>query len=186
MDQLADEVEKAVVSLENGEVIIHATEAIFGFAAKACSYDACMRVWKIKNRPFNKKFIVIFPSVREVGNYAIIEQKNQKKILETWPGHITWVLRAKDTCPDWLKDSDNRIAVRVPSHLQMLQLCKKSGPLISTSANVANHLPAKNYEEAIKEFAGNSLVSFILRGKTGGKTRPSLIYDGLTCKILRS
>ena len=68
----------------------------------------------------------------------------------------------------------------------MLQLCKKSGPLISTSANVANHLPAKNYEEAIKEFAGNSLVSFILRGKTGGKTRPSLIYDGLTCKILRS
>ena len=29
-----------------------------------------------------KKFIVIFPSVREVGNYAIIEQKNQKKFLK--------------------------------------------------------------------------------------------------------
>ena len=186
MNQLADEVDKAIVSLDNGGVIIHATEAIFGFAAKARNYGACMRVWKIKNRPFNKKFIVIFPSVREVGSYATIEQKNQKKILETWPGHTTWVLKAKDTCPAWLKDSDNRIAVRVPSHLQMLQLCKKCGPLISTSANVTNHLPAKNYEEAIEEFAENSLVSFILRGKTDGKIRPSLIYDGLTCKILRS
>ena len=46
-----EELDKAVHCLNKGFVIAHATEAIFGLAARALDYEACKRVWKIKNRP---------------------------------------------------------------------------------------------------------------------------------------
>ena len=78
-----EELDRAVHCLNDGCVIAHATEAIFGLAARALDYGACKRVWKIKNRPFSKKFIVIFSSVEEVQQYSIITGRNEQKILET-------------------------------------------------------------------------------------------------------
>ena len=113
-------------------------------------YEACKRVWKIKNRPFKKKFIIIFSSIDEVRKYSIINLKNEQKIQETWPGHTTWVLKSTQICPFWLKDANGTLAVRVTKHGQMLSLIERCGPLVSTSANLSGSPPAKDYREAQK------------------------------------
>ena len=186
MARLTQELDKAVNYLNDGHVIAHATEAIFGLAARALDYEACKRVWKIKNRPFKKKFIIIFSSIDEVRKYSIINPKNEQKIEETWPGHTTWVLKSTQICPFWLKDANGTLAVRVTKHGQMLSLIERCGPLVSTSANLSGSPPAKDFREAIKALGGNSLVSYILPGETCGKTRPSAIYDGSTNKKIRA
>ena len=180
-----EELDKAVHCLNKGFVIAHATEAIFGLAARALDYEACKRVWKIKNRPFRKKFIVIFSSIEEVRKYSIIDSVNEQKILETWPGHTTWVLKSRESCPFWLKDENGTLAVRVTKHRQMLSLIFSCGPLISTSANLSGCPPSENYKQAVKDLGKESLVSYVLPGETCGKTKPSIVYDGLTNKILR-
>ena len=182
---LTEELDRAVHHLNDGHVIAHATEAIFGLAARAFDYGACKRVWEIKNRPFSKKFIVIFSSIDEVRKYSIIDINNEQKIQETWPGHTTWVLKSTQICPFWLKAANGTLAVRVTKHGQMLSLIKRCGPLVSTSANLSGFSPAKNYREAIRDLGENSLVSYILPGETCGKTNPSVIYDGSTNKKLR-
>ena len=185
MVKVSDELKRAVICLDSGSVIVHATEGIFGIAARALDLNACKLVWEIKNRPFEKKFIVIFSSIDKVLEYATIDNRNKERIQNTWPGHTTWVLDSRINCPNWLKDSYGRVAVRVPAHSQMQFLLKKCGPLITTSANVSGFPPAKTYKKAVKDFARNSLVSFILPGETDEKIGPSAIYDGLTCKMLR-
>ena len=180
-----EELDRAIHCLNDGCVIAHATEAIFGLAARALDYGACKRVWKIKNRPFSKKFIVIFSSIEEVKQYSIIARRNEQKILETWPGHTTWVLKSRENCPSWLKDDNGTLAVRVTKHYQTLALIDRCGPLISTSANLSGRPPAENYKQAVKNLGKDSLVSYILPGETSGKTEPSTIYDGFTNKILR-
>ena len=186
MGRLIEELDKAANYLNDGRVIAHATEAVFGLAARALDYEACKRVWEIKNRPFNKKFIVIFSSIDEVRKYSIINLKNEQKIQETWPGHPTWVFKSTQICPFWLKDTNGTLAVRVTRHAQMSSLIERCGPLVSTSANLSGSPPAKDYREAIKALGENSLISYILPGETCGKTRPSVIYDGSTNKKIRA
>ena len=185
MKYAMEELERAVRLLNEGYVIAHATEAVFGLAARALDYAACKRVWKIKKRPFNKKFIVIFSSIEEVRQYSTIDHKNEQKIIETWPGHTTWVLKSKESCPFWLKDENGTLAVRVTKHCQMLSLIDRCGPLISTSANLSGCPPAENYKQVVEYLGKDSLVSYILPGETCGKTKPSVIYDGFTNKKLR-
>ena len=48
MGHSTEELDKAANYLNDGRVIAHATEAIFGLAARALDYEACKRVWEIK------------------------------------------------------------------------------------------------------------------------------------------
>ncbi len=186
MGYLTEEIDRAIHCLNSGRVIAHATEAIFGLAARALDFNACRLVWEIKKRPSSKKFIVIFSSIDEVREYCFIDVKNEQKIQKTWPGHTTWVLKSTQICPIWLKDANGTLAVRVTKHGQMLKLVERCGPLVSTSANLSGFTPAKNYREAKKILGENSLVSYILPGETCGKTSPSVIYDGSTNKKIRA
>ena len=98
-----DEVGKAIYFLNKGSVIVHATEGVFGLAARAFDYNACKLVWKIKKRPFDKKFIVIFSSIDEILEYASVDAMNKEKIYQTWPGHTTWILESTFNCPEFVK-----------------------------------------------------------------------------------
>ena len=164
------------------DMIAHATEAIFGLAARGWTMKLVNEFGKLKTDLLKKKFIIIFSSIDEVRKYSIINLKNEQKIEETWPGHTTWVLKSTQICPFWLKDANGTLAVRVTKHGQMLSLIERCGPLVSTSANLSGSPPAKDFREAIKDLGKESLVSYILPGKTCGKTRPSAIYDGSTNK----
>ena len=129
MARLTQELDKAVNYLNDGHVIAHATEAIFGLAARALDYEACKRVWKIKNRPFKKKFIIIFSSIDEVRKYSIINLKNEQKIEETWPGHTTWVLKSLKFAHFGLR-TQMELAVRVTKWSNVI-LIERCGPCLN-------------------------------------------------------
>jgi L-threonylcarbamoyladenylate synthase len=56
-------------------------------------------------------------------------------------------------------------------------------PLVSTSANLSRHPPARNALQA--RIRCDNQIDFILHGATGGLTRPTQIRDALNDRLLR-
>jgi len=108
---------------------------------------------------------------------------NRSEILDSWPGPITWVLPKKLGVPSWLSGQNKGIAVRISAHPIVSALCKKTGILLSTSANPTGQRPAKNASQ-VRNYFGNS-VDFIYPGITEGAQQPTEIRDAISGRILR-
>lgn len=180
---------RAARVLRAGGVIVHATEAVYGLAARALDERACERVARIKRRPAGKRFIVVGASVAQIEALVSLEVPLHEAVLASWPGPNTWILPARDTTPPWLRDGAGRLAVRVTDHPGTAALCRAAGPLVSTSANPAGRRPARSLLAARallrRRATAGEAVDLFVPGPTGGAPRPSTIRDGWTGTVLR-
>lgn len=174
----------AASCLIDGGVVAHATEAVYGLAARALDWEACVRIAALKNRAANKPFIVIAGDILQLESLVCLEVPFKSSILSGWPGAHTWVLPADQDAPDWLRDVKGQIAVRVTAHNQAAKLCELAGPLISTSANLAGRPPARTVFAARRHF-GQSIDGY-LPGRTGGELRPTKIRHGVSGAVIRA
>ena len=68
-------------------------------------------------------------------------------ILSTWPGPTTWVFPASEQAPYWITGEHDSIAIRMSAFTVIQQLCELTGPLVSTSANIAGQPAAMDATE---------------------------------------
>jgi len=87
--------------------------------------------------------------------------------LRYWPGRLTIICQAEGA-PLWLHRGTKTLAVRQPDDETLRQLIDKTGPLISTSANIADQRPAKSFAGAQKLF-GDKLDFYVDRGTISKK-----------------
>ena len=145
-------------------VWVMATDTIIGLHARAFDKKAIERIYKIKKRVNNKKFIILIPSIKSLEKFGIkIDKRKRDFLKKVWPGPVTVVL--------------NKKAFRVPADKELLAFLKKTGPIVSTSANLSGQEPAKSIKEA-KELFGDKVDEY-LPGKAKSKTPSTVI------KILR-
>ncbi len=175
--------QEACEKLKNGGVIVHATEAVFGLAATIYDYQAFERISYLKERPPDKKFIVLFADLNSVSKAVKLDVGWKKEILAGWPGPNTWVLPARGSVPFWIKDMDGCVAVRVTAHSQCREIIDNIGPVLSTSANRSGINAPKTLHDAKINF-GNR-VDFYLPGDLGGMETVTTIRNGLTGKTIR-
>ena len=175
--------QEACQKLKNGGVIVHATEAVFGLAAIAYDRQSFERISYLKDRPIDKKFIVLFADLNSVSEVVELDVALKKEILAGWPGPNTWVLPARGNVPFWIKDSDGCVAVRVTAHCQCREIIGNAGPVLSTSANRAGQNAPKTLLDAKMNF-GNK-VDFYLPGDLGGMETVTTIRNGLTGETIR-
>lgn len=175
---------RAAAVLREGGVITHATEAVYGIAACAFEPAACARVAQLKSRIASQHFIVIGHSVEQLEALVHLKTPQHEVILGSWPGPHTWILPALADTPTWLCDAEGRLAVRLTAHQQAAELCRRVGPLISTSANVTGKAPARSLFKARRYFGPR--IDCYLPGKVDAELQPSRISDGVTGAIVRA
>ena len=176
---------QAVRVVKSGGVIAYPTEAVFGLGCLPENYQAVSKILELKHRSINKGLILIAADILQIERYVIFpDEAVRQKIISTWPGPVTWVLPARQHVPVWIRGSYDSVAVRVSNHALVRELCSRTGPLISTSANPANRSPAKSALK-VMDYFGQS-VDFILHGKTGSDRKPTEIRDAISGNILRS
>lgn len=177
----------AITSLENGDVIVYPTEAVYGLGCDPDNQQAVERLLDIKQRPVEKGLILIADNYGQLLKYvddAKLPMDKRADIFSSWPGAITWVMPAAKTTPKWLTGQFNTIAVRVTNHATVKRLCQQFGkPLVSTSANLTNQATVTSIVEARQQFAEQ--VSFYVDEPLGGNTRPSTIKDAMTGNVFR-
>jgi L-threonylcarbamoyladenylate synthase len=163
---------KLVKILKEGGVGVMPTDTLYGLVGSAFSKEAINRIYKIKKRNKNKKLIVLISSLDDLKKFKVVLNQKQKEILNKYWPHSAKVSRSK---PDAVSVIINDIAFRLPARntfinvggpakKSLIELLKKTGPLMAPSANPEGQKPAENIKEA-KNYFGD-MVDFYLSGGT--------------------
>lgn len=172
-------------TLRAGGVIAYPTEAVWGLGCEPFDEDACRRLLALKRRDWRKGLIVIAADVAQLQPYlGALDAAQLKPALDSWPGPATWLVPAAPTVPSWVRGEHDSIAVRVTAHPVAAALCRAyGGALISTSANLAGHEPARTRVQLAARLGAE--IDAVVPGRVGERKSPTSIRDLLTGKLLR-
>ena len=161
---------KAKIAIEKGDVVAVPTETVYGLAANAYNTKAVKKIFSLKKRPSNNPLIVHFKNIEQIKKEAIINKNFLKLVKKFSPGPLTYVLKKKrDSKISKLANKNlDTIAVRIPSEKNIIKLLNiVKCPLAAPSANKSKSLSPTTAKHVAEEF-GNKL---------------KMIIDGGVCKV---
>jgi len=163
----------AVSTLKNNGIIIYPTETLYGIGADATNEGLIKKIFDIKQRPFDKKFISAVSDIGMAKKYFKVNKEIKMLAKKFMPGPLTLISEDKN---------GNERSFRMPKDRLMLKIIKEFGrPITSTSANISDMGP-NNIDEIIGQFSGK--VDLIIdAGNRNG--RPSTVFNIRTKKIVR-
>jgi len=184
-----------IESLEKGGIGVLPTDTIYGLACSAFDRDAVEKIYDLKKRNKNKPPVILIGSVDDLKKMDIeVSEEIVRKIMkEFWPGKVSIILPL--FCPsdnrelgevskfDYLHRGLKTLAIRFPDKPELIELLKKTGPLVTSSVNLEGKMPAKNIKEAMSYF-GEKVDFYVDEGEIG--STPSAIIalkDGEIIKI---
>lgn len=178
--------ENCLHHLRNHNVIAYPTEAVFGLGCDPDDEQAVLALLALKQRPIEKGLILIAAAYSQLEPYIADRELSvvqRERMLNSWPGPVTWVAPAKPQTPRWLTGQFDSLAIRVSDHPDVRALCQALGkPIVSTSANLSGQPPCRSVEDVLAQFGSDFPV---LAGVTGGRKNPSEIKDVITGALIR-
>ena len=176
---------QAAEVVRQGGVIAYPTEAVFGLGCDPDNEKAIQDILDLKQRSADKGLIIIASEIKQLEAYVdTIPDTLWQKVMSTWPGPVTWLMPARPSISKLLTGQHNTIAVRVTGHPVARAICEQlTKPIVSTSANKTNRLPALSVEDIYDQFDGQ--VSCVVGGEVDTRSKPSEIRDLLSDKIIR-
>lgn len=179
-------IDSAVAAMRNGGVIAYPTEAVFGLGCDPDNHVALTALLALKQRSASKGLILIAAELTQLLPYiAEVDTPLQQRALATWPGPVTWLFPCAKQIDPLLRGEHQTIAIRVTAHPLARQLCLAFGKaIVSTSANLSGHAPARTVAEVQAQFTDR--LAAIVDGQVDLGARPSEIRDLLSNKVIRS
>ncbi len=175
-----------VDALRQGKVIAYPTEAMYGLGCDPWNPDAVMTLLDVKRRSIERGLILVAATFEQVESLIQpLSEAIQSRVFKTWPGPVTWLCPVSHNVPRCLTGNHNTLAIRVSAHPIVKALCEAfEGPVVSTSANISDHPPARSIDDVALQFHGE--VSVVIEGECGGDDQPTVIRDALTGTTIRS
>ena len=171
--------------LNQGKILLHPTEGVWGIGCDAFNQSAVEKVNMLKQRDSSKSFILLAPSTQKALQYfQPLSDKQNEFIKKHWPGHITIIFSSNDEVPNYLKPINNTVAMRVSSHIPIINLLSSFNNLmVSTSANISNLPTPKNLEDIAEIFSDPDVAFYYF--ENGKSKKPSSIIDLNTMEYIR-
>lgn len=132
----------AADALKRGKVVVYPTDTSYGLGALVSKPDAIAKVYRIKERGFNKPVHIFVPSTAAAKKYVrwnSIAQKLAKKFLPG-PLSIALPLKYKNKTMQKLSAGTGFLGIRIADNDFALRLTKYAGPITATSANPSARL----------------------------------------------
>ncbi len=175
---------QAARAISQGGVIAYPTEAVFGLGCDPRNILAVERILQLKGRAANKGLIIIAAHIEQLESWVYFPNNEiRQRVLQSWPGPYTWVLPCLPGVPALLSGSHNSLAVRVTAHEIAGELCRKVGPLVSTSANQSGQSAARSATEVRRRFVNQ--LDYIVPGQVDRRAQATEIRDAISNRRLR-
>ncbi len=169
-------INKIITALENGAVLVLPTDTVYGLVCDATNNEAVEKIFQIKQRDKSNPLAVFIKDIKTAKEYADISEKQENKLEESWPGAVTFILKAKGRILSPLVYKRGAVGVRVPKYNLIGKIFEKfDKPLAQTSANISGQ-PASTKAKEILEQLGNKDIFFIDYGDLPERD-PSTIID---------
>jgi len=158
------EIETAVQTLRDGELVAFPTETVYGLGANAQNPAAVRKIFEAKGRPTNHPVIVHLDSPRYLHRWVREVPEAANKLAERfWPGPLTMVMPRALNVHDVVTGGQDTVAIRVPSHPMAQQLLTAfGGGIAAPSANRYGRLSPTRAEH-VRDELGDA-VKIILDG----------------------
>ncbi len=172
--------------LHDGGVVAYPTEAVWGLGCDPDNAEAVAQILRMKERDPNKGLILVAASIEQFDDYLQgLPAQYMARLVDSWPGPVTWLVPDNGTAPDWIKGRFPSVALRVSAHTLVQDLCNAvGGPIVSTSANRSGRPALTRHWQVRRAFA--DAVDYCLHGPLGGADKPSEIRDLVTGQIVRA
>jgi L-threonylcarbamoyladenylate synthase len=157
-------INKAAEFIIAGGVVAFPTETVYGLGADATNEDACLKIFRLKNRPAINPLIVHIASIEQAKTIGEFNEIAELLANKFWPGPLSIVVPLKNTAniAFVVTAGLKTIALRIPAYPLALKLIEKSGkPIAAPSANPSNYISPTNERHVQKHFSDNPEV-FIL------------------------
>ncbi|TMM14230.1 MAG: threonylcarbamoyl-AMP synthase [Actinobacteria bacterium] len=175
----------ALQALEAGRVVALPTDTVYGLGVDPFRPGASDRLFAIKRRPRTVDLPLLVAGADQVLTVATAVPPIAARLMgRYWPGPLTLVLpRRPDLAAD-LGDDEATVGVRCPDHEVPLMLCRRRGPLVTTSANLHGQ-PTLTTAAEVEAALGEALAVVLDGGPCAGE--PSTVVDctGEAPKCLR-
>lgn len=150
--------DQAEAELRAGRVVALPTDTVYGVAVALSAEGATDALFDLKRRPHDVDLPVLVDSLEQAESIAQLDGHARDLAERFWPGALTLVvLRAPSLTVD-LGRSTGTVGVRCPDHDAVRELCRRVGPLATTSANLHGQPPAETAGDVTEQFGHQLLV----------------------------
>jgi L-threonylcarbamoyladenylate synthase len=149
---LSEEINKCLVVLNKGGIMLYPTDTIWGIGCDATNIEAINKIYDVKKRPDKRALIILLPDQNLIYNYVKAPHKSIFEYLEHAEKPTTVIYNNAINLPKELLGENNSIAIRIVKDAfckQLLMQLKK--PLVSTSANISGSPSPQNYMQITNE-----------------------------------
>lgn len=158
-------IEEIIERLKNGQVGVLPTDTIYGVHGLGNNEDILNRIYDIKHRPHDMPIIRLISHIDQLYEFNIDLSEHHLDILNKyWPGTNTFVLTLHN---------GGTMSFRLPDNEFLQSIVFKTGPIISTSANIHGKEHATIIDQAYAYFEDS--VDFYVDGGHL-KNNPSNVY----------
>jgi L-threonylcarbamoyladenylate synthase len=181
------EIDTAVQTLRDGELVAFPTETVYGLGANAQNPAAVRKIFAAKGRPANHPVIVHLDSPRFLHRWVREVPETANKLAERfWPGPLTMVMPRAANVHDVVTGGQDTIAIRVPSHPMAQQLLTAfGGGIAAPSANRYGHLSPTRAEH-VRDELGEAVKVILDGGECQiGLESTILALEGTNVRLLR-
>ena len=179
------DVSESIDWLNDGKILVHPTEGVWGLGCNALDQKAFKKIYLLKKRDSQKSFILLASSYEAIKKYIIkLTDDDIYFLRKSWPGPVTLLIKFNNDLPSHLKNHTGKIAIRVSNHLPLKSLFKGfEGLMVSTSANVSGDEIINDPIEIINAFDDIDVAYY--NESLGTNKKPSTIIDLASRKIIR-
>lgn len=165
---MKNKIEKAAKIMKSGGVIAFPTETVFGIGACLNQPEAIKRIFKIKKRSRKKPLQILISTLKQAKKLGRFNKK-ALELAKEWPGPLTLIVYKTKKVSKLVTGGSNKVGLRMPDHKAALELIKKCGPIVATSANLSGQKPALKTNEIKVE------VDYVLPGRTKTKKASKVV-----------
>lgn len=179
------EIDKAIEVLNAGGIIIYPSDTVWGIGCDATNPKAVAKIYALKNSENKKGMIVLLDTTQNITKYIKGVPEIALTLFEVADKPLTLILPECMGVAENLIPQEKTLAIRIPKHEFCQQLIHHFGrPLVSTSANISQHLTPLTFNEIEQEIMDG--VDLIIDPKwEGNPTRQasSIIQVGIDGEV---
>jgi len=178
---------QAVEILRAGGLVAYPTDSSYALGCQLDDKRAVDRIRRIRKLDRHHNFTLVACDLKQVAQFAKIDNEQYRLIKSLTPGPYTFILNAKRLVPNRLMHPKRRtIGVRVPDNAIVQALLIELGePIMSSSLILPNTELAMGDPEEIREELEYE-VDLVIDGGIGSN-QPSTVIDwrGTSLRVLR-
>lgn len=161
---MEDDIKNAIETLKNGGVILYPTDTVWGIGCDATNDKAIEKIFKIKRRTDDKKFIILVDSFEKLKLYVKEVPAITRELINSVEEPLTIVYDNAMNLPQNAIEQDGSVAIRIVEN----EFCKKmisafGKPIVSTSANVSGEKTPIVFNKISEEII--SAVDYVVKAE---------------------